>query len=472
MSSKVERVRPPGNLVEKVGEIAVTILDKSIFASLLAIIVLTAIPYGTVEPWWEAVFECGVFALLGLTILHCLLLGYWQIEGWSMILPLSFMALFIYLQTMPIWPANAGSYRPISIDIYQTRITLLKFLAFFFFFVMLLRSTSSRKRLLKLFFTVIGVGLASASFGILRQLTQHGTGFLLAYLLPGQGYAQFIYHNAFSCLGEMSLALVLALIVGGGVSRKRFMIYLAIGFLIWAAVVLSNSRGGIIGMLGQFVFLGLSWFLLRRGKKESQIFQRRQGLAHVTRLFITPLLVVALIVIGFLGALWMGGERLTKRFQEQEIGAVNKNTRLFLYRSTLRLIRDKPVAGVGFGCFWLAIPDYLEDAGKMTLFQAHNDYLDLIASGGLIAAVLASWFIFAIVKRARSALRSKDNLRRAVALGAGAGLVDMGLHSLVDFGLQITHIAVVFSAVIVLATVRMTTKRYSRVNSRPRADPA
>src|SRR2546426_889174 len=46
-------------------------LDPFIFYALLTIIVLTAVPYGTVEPWWKAVFQCAVFAL------GCL----WIVEG-------------------------------------------------------------------------------------------------------------------------------------------------------------------------------------------------------------------------------------------------------------------------------------------------------------------------------------------------------------------------------------------------------
>src|SRR5438445_716751 len=38
-------------------------LARVVFSSLLVTIVLAAIPYGTVEPWWVAVFECLVFVL-------------------------------------------------------------------------------------------------------------------------------------------------------------------------------------------------------------------------------------------------------------------------------------------------------------------------------------------------------------------------------------------------------------------------
>ena len=39
------------------------LLNRSLFVSLLALIFIAAIPYGTVEPWWKAAFVCLVFVL-------------------------------------------------------------------------------------------------------------------------------------------------------------------------------------------------------------------------------------------------------------------------------------------------------------------------------------------------------------------------------------------------------------------------
>ena len=50
---------------------AATVLGTIVFISLLGLLVLTAIPYGTAEAWWKAFFVSLVFAL---TII-------WLIEG-------------------------------------------------------------------------------------------------------------------------------------------------------------------------------------------------------------------------------------------------------------------------------------------------------------------------------------------------------------------------------------------------------
>src|SRR6266446_2763691 len=58
---------------------AVGLLEGAVFHGLIAAIVFTAIPYGTVDPWSQAVFECAVFLLGLLWVVHGLLEGSWRV---------------------------------------------------------------------------------------------------------------------------------------------------------------------------------------------------------------------------------------------------------------------------------------------------------------------------------------------------------------------------------------------------------
>jgi hypothetical protein len=51
------------------------LLDRIVFAGLLCLIITVNLPYGSVDIWWEAAFECGVFALTALCIFELLLRG-------------------------------------------------------------------------------------------------------------------------------------------------------------------------------------------------------------------------------------------------------------------------------------------------------------------------------------------------------------------------------------------------------------
>ncbi len=437
------------------------LLGQIIFVGLLALIVFTAIPYGTVDAWFESVFECAVFALTAIWIFESLLRGSWQVKKTLILLPMMVLTAYAFLQTVQLpgrfFVSSSGSpiaQTSLTIDQYQTHLTAVKILALTLFTALLLLHVSSRKRLRWLVHIVIALGLGSALFAIGRQLLQSPDstiGFALPFLYPGVGYGQFLSQSVFAFLAEMASALVMGVVLGGGVRRQHILIYLAIGLIIWAALVMSNSRGGILGFICQAVllaFVGLSWFRSRRLAGETGRERLTIPWFLPVRILVTLVMVVALVV----GVLWMGGERLASKLADKDAANATTDgvTRKEIWQSTWKLIKHNPWTGVGFGAYFLAIPQYQSGSGSTRIEQAHNDYLDLAASGGVLAIILAAWFLGAIIWRARSSLRSADAFSRAAGLGAAAGLLSVSVHSLVDFGLQVTGIAVVALTLVVI----------------------
>jgi O-antigen ligase len=452
------------------------ILDKIIFFCLLAVAALAVIPYGTVDAWWDAVFEILVFGLAALWIFEGLLFGKMQLKNFQVLLPLVAITAYAFLQTVFLPWRLAGRLNPsntsspwLTIDRYQTQLTSVKMLALTLFTTLLLTHITTRKRLIWTVRVVIGVGLGSSLFGLLRQVLQSPdakTGFVLPFLYPNVGYAQFLSTNVFAFLVEMSFALLAGLVVGGGIKRKHILIYVSVGLLIWVGLVLSNSRGVLLGFAAQAIlllFVALAWFSSRRlaHKPGILLFLRSSVLVRI--------LVILLIMVTLMaGVLWMGGDRLASKLTGQTAAAVanpaDGTTRKEIWASTWQIIKHRPWTGVGFGTFFLAIPQYQIGSGKFKVEQAHNDYLDLAASGGVIAVLLAAWFIGAIIWRGRSSLRSSDEYRRAAALGALAGVLSVAVHSVVDFGLQISGIAVVFAMLVVISIVEIPHSRGRRLS--------
>lgn len=435
-----------------------TVLNHIVFWGLLLVIPLAVIPYGTVDAWWEAAFECAIFSLTVLWILEGLMSGNWEMKSLSVLAPLIAITAYAFLQAVH-WPparfSTAGGQHMISIDGYQTYLTARKSLALLLFIGALLVHTSTRERLRWAVRVVIAIGLASAVFGILRQFLQPSDstrGFILPFLFPTVGYGQFISANAFAYLMEMSLGLVTGLLFGGGINRQRVPIYVAVMAVIWTALVLSNSRGGLISLACQSVFVlfvALSWYSERNtgGDRPNKalIFLGRSKLVRA---------LAVILILGTLtaGVAWMGGDDLANKLAARDQSGQNNpdgTTRQEIWHSSWKLIKQHPWTGVGFGAYFLAISQYQAGSGSVKLAQAHNDYLDLAANGGLIAVGLALWFIILVIRRVRSSLGSRDYYRRAVALGAAAGTLAVGVHSVVDFGLQVTGNAVVFAALIV-----------------------
>jgi O-antigen ligase len=434
------------------------VLDAFIFYSLLAIIPLTVIPYGAVEPWWVAVFECAVFLLAIAGVAAAVSSKSPTRADLKLVAPLLALILFMVLQSLPLLPGSAATKVALSADPYGTRMFAVKLLALVVFGFMLLRHISSNSRLRTLIYLVIGVGAACAVFGILRKSFQHEPGFLLPALSnDGRSFAQFVNRNHFAFLMEMALGLTLGVLIGDNSRRRKLAVFLPIALLLWVALVFSNSRGGILASLCQLLLLGVMLDPLRRSDRQSPgtIWTRFQSL--VGGLALRAFLVVCLIAVFAYGVGWIGGESVVSNFElagtaftQQGMENRANTSRREIWSATWQAIKANPIAGAGFGGYWIAIRKYHDASGEFTPQQAHNDYLELLASGGLIGCALVAWFVVVFASRARKSLRSHDAYCRGATLGALAGIFGVLLHSFVDFGLHITANAVIFCTLIVI----------------------
>jgi O-antigen ligase len=430
------------------------LLNKLVFSALIVVIVLTPIPYGTVEPWWKAAFVCAVFAICILALVENLITPDLRIQNKSILLPMLALSALAFLQTLSLGTrteANLAVWNAISADPYQTRFFALQMLALTAFLALLYRYASTERRIRVLVYTVLAIAFVSAVFGILRQTTQHETGFLLPLLRKNQGYGQFINKNHFVYLMDMAFGLGLGIVLGGGTKRDRLMIYVALLFPIWIALVLANSRGGVLAMIMQIIVAVL---LLTSVRALSDHYQLHK-FAQSTLLRIVLLLVLIVGVV--LGTLWVGGDRLATNFEgvgsEFTSDTLRQGaSRNEIWHATLKMFAAHPIVGVGLGGYWIGITAYHNASGLMTPQEAHNDYLELLSSGGVIGFALCVWFGVAVVRKTRENLLADVGYIRAVRLGAILGIVGVAAHSLVDFGLHILVNAVVLLILIMLAT--------------------
>jgi O-antigen ligase len=116
------------------------------------------------------------------------------------------------------------------------------------------------------------------------------------------------------------------------------------------------------------------------------------------------------------------------------------------------MFKAHPIAGVGLGGYWAGITEYHDASGSLTPQEAHNDYLELLASGGIVGACLGGWFLVILARRVNASLHSANQSRRGARFGAAIGILGVLVHSLFDFGLHILVNALVFAALIVIAT--------------------
>jgi O-antigen ligase len=429
------------------------LLKKLIFATLLALLAIAAIPYGTVEPWWKAALVCAVFAICILAIIDMLVSGSFEIAGGSILLPMLAMSALAFAQTLSFGSqqvAGVTVWNTISADPFQTRFFALQMLALTAWLALLYRYAGTERRMRVLVYTILAVAVVSAIFGILRQATQHQTGFVLPLLRQTQGYGQFVNKNHFAYLMEMAFGLGIGVALTGGIKRDRLLIYVALLLPIWTALVLSNSRGGVLAMLVQIISAAL--------------------LLSSRRLTALRVALLAVLIGGVLfGTLWVGGDRLASNFENatselntREVNMRAGVSRNEIWRATLKMFAAHPITGVGLGGYWIGITTFHDASGLMTPQEAHNEYLELLSSGGVVGFAIGIWFAMTVIRTARANLLLDTGYTRALRLGAILGIIGVAAHSLVDFGVHILINAIVVLSLIMIATVRSSNAYASR----------
>ncbi len=420
----------------------VSVVNRALFYSLLIVLAAVAIPYGTVEPWWIAVYECAVFGLGSLAIVFDLKQAP-NANQLRLVAPAIAIVGFVLLQSLTV-----------SVNRFETRLLFFEVLALFVFSVLAYKFTSTQKRLRTLTNFVIVVAVASAAFGILRQTLQNQeVGFVLPLLRKDSGFGQFVNKNHFALLMEMALGLASGLLLGGAVKRHLILFYGAAIAVMWTALVMTSSRGGLFTMLAQlaFVIAGRLWM------------RRHTAIRSLGR-YAIPAALLAIVFVGAV-AIYVGGDLMVTRLESLsgEIRAEASEPRAGVRRrevwsATVELFKAHPVFGSGIGAYPVAITSFHDASGKWTPEAAHNDYLELLASGGLVSVALVAWLAFMVVKRARREILNRDQFRRASCLGALTGVFGVVAHSFVDFGLHVTANAIVFVTLLVIATRNFQTE--------------
>jgi O-antigen ligase len=182
-------------------------------------------------------------------------------------------------------------------------------------------------------------------------------------------------------------------------------------------------------------------------------------LVRIARWWPVRIALASVLVVGVLfGTVWVGGDRLISNIEavgsEFDPSAASRygSSRSEIWKATWQMFLEHPIAGVGMGGYWVAISGYHDSSGKKTPQEAHSDYLELLASGGIIGLALGAWFAFAVIRLMLRNLKSRDPNRRAISYAATLGVAGVAIHSLVDFGLHMTVNALILVALITIAT--------------------
>jgi putative inorganic carbon (hco3(-)) transporter len=204
----------------------------------------------------------------------------------------------------------------------------------------------------------------------------------------------------------------------------------AVWLILFMGLAFTGSRGGLAAAVVAVMAQGL---LL------AQAAQSRQ-LAPVGA-------VAALAGIGVVAAI--GVQQGFGRLAATSAYEVTWNSRRQMYAATWDLWRDFPWLGAGLGAFRDAIPLTQPDNLRGTWWHAHSDWLELLATVGVVgAALFVVGLVLLVVRLARGWTADRPSEDRAAVLAALGALVSLAIHESIDFGLTMPATAVTLAALL------------------------
>jgi O-antigen ligase len=430
-------------------------LEKGVVIVLATAVVGTALASGAVEPWSVALFELTVVLLILLWAGKCLAERRVVIGVPAAAVPMSLLVLMGLAQGLALKDSDGGT-ASLSLDVEATRSAAL---AVFFLLVCFLAGANllvARKRVRTIVRCLVMYGLVMAVFGLVQHLSQEGRTYWLRPQSQGASwFGPFVNHAHFAGYMTLLLPLPIGLMMNRAVrSEERFWFGFAAA-MMGLSVIVSLSRGGMIALAAELLFLLIACWASARRPIGSHDQHSRYVLSARPHFKSMAALAVITISIG-LGVFWLGPEPVASRIARGN-GARGERESLYesrgwIWRDSMRVFEAHPLLGVGMGAFETAFPMYSKSDGSLLVSQSHSDYLQVLTDCGILGGLLAMWFIVAVWFNVFNGLRSHDSFSRSLSLGCGAAIFGMMVHSLFDFNLQLPSTALLFLLICAIAS--------------------
>ena len=432
---------------------------------LVSLLLFTPLAFGTVETWAISILELGCLAMAATWLLGFAIGG----EGVRLRFPLGIpMFLFTALVFAQILPhifgitssldSESAWQKLATTNFFLTKTAFLKVLCYVALYACLVNTITSRRQIVRVLIVVVLIGFGVSFLGLLQRIS--GTRKVF-WLIPARGsrfMAAFINENHFAGYMELVIPLAIAFMLRqllriresgwrGILASEDLHKAILFGFLailMIVSVAISQSRGGLIGLVGSLVAIAI--LLLSR-----RLHRRRAWV------------IVPLLTLSFLTLVWLGLSDLLKTWGTfGDIPADSSfKRRLEISEQTWKASQDYPVWGSGLGTFETVYPAYgtlgyrqiTRDRGRLiTAPHAENDYVQTLLEVGWVGfgiclVGLVLFFVIAI----RTYLTRHRRSISMPAMGAAASVFAICVHSVCDFNLRID--ANVFLLVTIVAMV-------------------
>jgi O-antigen ligase len=327
--------------------------------SLVAVLCLGILTLWIPAYWPIAVFEISVFVLAGVA----LLLG--RIPPRALCLPLAVLTFMVLWGGVQILTGR-------SIHRFATERAIFQWMSWAAVYYTAAVTFQQRELVQRTRTIMIWFAFALSVEAILQAYLSPG----MVYGLFPSGYRDFVmgpvvYHTHYAAFVEavFPLALFRALY-----REKGSYFYLGIAAVLVTSVVVSASRGGLILVLVEgAAILILSW-------RQRPTDGRRS--AYLV-MILGAVTVAMILIVGF--------ETTSARFASEALTV----GRIQFARSTLHMIAARPFFGWGLGCWPAVYPAFASFDPGVIVNQAHTDWLQWTAEGGIpagIAMLVLAWW--------------------------------------------------------------------------------
>ncbi len=307
------------------------------------------------------------------------------------------------------------------------------------------------------------LGALVATIGIVQQPLSNGKlyGFW-ATIDGGTSYGPFVNRNHFAGWMLMALPVTLGLLLGSlsramrGVRsswRDRF---------IWFATA-EASHLILLAVAAIVMALALLFTMSRSGVTSFALAMTVTGAIVARRRWTGGRSVVALTYLAFLVVIvvsWVGADVLASRFSDTNWNELNARRGAWADANDIR--SRFPLAGTGLNTYGSATVLYQQHDRTHRYTEAHNDYLQLAAEGGLLLTVPAAFSVMAFALAVRRRFIDETSaMSYWLRVGAVMGIASIALQESVEFSLQMPGNAALFAVLCGIALHRAPLRRKS-----------
>jgi len=377
---------------------------------LLALLIFLPIAHGGVEVWSVTVMHVATIAVSAIWIFSLIRNGYIRIYRTPLDILLLLLILYLLISlSFSIYPYAS------RIQLYR----IINYIAVFYILTNLLRDKG------KLISFSSYLAFLGAIYGFASLVFISGN-FLGLKVFSSGDFLSFTFRNHNHFAGYMNMITWLCIGMSLYNNGRKRLLFIALSTISASTVLLSLSRGGILGLSGGAIFFSSAGML---SKNKKAIFMA------------TALIAIAVVALMLTGSF----DRVFERMWTLTEPELTTGERLRMWGGVFKMIKDNPLFGTGIGTFAYAYSPY-QTIGGYTIDHAHNEYLEIISETGVVGGILIGLCILVVFRYVlKHSIPERGRNLSCIGLTALTACFSLLIHELSDFNLYIPSNALLFT---------------------------